>query len=79
MEEALGWEQRAVIGRPFRQTGFSAYENLANGYEKMNRQTGGDSLHRLMQFLPRSFQHLRNFSPNGYEKNRLFHFSCFLI
>lgn len=44
MEEALGWAQRAVTGRPFGQTGFDAYENLATGYEKLNRLPEADSV-----------------------------------
>lgn len=44
MEEALGWAERAVTGRPFGQTSFSAYENLAGGYEKLNRPAEADSV-----------------------------------
>lgn len=44
MEEALGWAERAVTGRPYGQTGFSAYENLAAGYEKLNRRAEADSV-----------------------------------
>lgn len=44
MEEALGWAERAVTGRPYGQTSFSAYENLAGGYEKLNRPAEADSV-----------------------------------
>lgn len=44
MEEALGWAQSAITGRPFGQSGFDAYKNLANGYEKTNRPTQADSV-----------------------------------
>ena len=44
MEEALSWAQSAVTGRPCGQSGFDAYENLANGYEKLNRLPQADSV-----------------------------------
>ncbi len=44
LEEALGWAQRAVYGKPFGQTGFDAYKNLAAGYEKLDRQAQADSV-----------------------------------
>ncbi|HLG40695.1 MAG TPA: DUF2911 domain-containing protein [Chitinophagaceae bacterium] len=44
MEEALGWAQRAVNGRPFAQSGFDSYQNLAYGYGKLNRRTQADSV-----------------------------------
>lgn len=44
MEEALSWAQRAVTGKPFGQTGFDAYDNLANGYEKLNRLAEADEV-----------------------------------
>lgn len=44
MTEALGWAQSAVTGRPFGQSGFDAYENLANGYEKINQLASSDSV-----------------------------------
>ena len=44
MEEALGWAERAVTGRPYGQTGFDAYQNLATGYEKLNRLPEADSV-----------------------------------
>lgn len=44
LEEALGWAERAVTGKPFGQTAFSAYENLANGYEKLGRTAEADSV-----------------------------------
>jgi tetratricopeptide (TPR) repeat protein len=44
MEEALSWAQSAVTGKPFGQSGFDAYENLANGYEKLNRLPQADSV-----------------------------------
>lgn len=43
LEEALTWAQRAVTGQPYAQTGFEAYDNLATGYEKLNRQAEADS------------------------------------
>ncbi|MEQ1676422.1 MAG: DUF2911 domain-containing protein, partial [Chitinophagaceae bacterium] len=44
MEEAMSWAQRAVTGRPFAQTGFDNYQNLAYGYEKMNQVSKADSV-----------------------------------
>ena len=44
MEEALGWAESAISGKPFGQTGFSAYKNLALGYNKMNQQAKADSI-----------------------------------
>jgi hypothetical protein len=44
MEEALSWAERAVTGRPFAQTGFDCYQNLAEGYEKLNRTSQADSV-----------------------------------
>ncbi|MGB8193293.1 MAG: DUF2911 domain-containing protein [Chitinophagaceae bacterium] len=44
MEEALSWAQSAVTGRPFGQSGFDAYQNLAAGYEIMNRLQQSDSV-----------------------------------
>lgn len=44
LEEALGWAERGVTGKPFGQTAFSSYENLANGYEKLGRITEADSV-----------------------------------
>lgn len=44
LEEALQWAQRGVTGKPFGQTAFSAYDNLANGYEKLNRHHQADSV-----------------------------------
>ena len=44
MDEALTWAQSAVTGKPFSQTGFDAYNNLANGYEKLNRVQEADSV-----------------------------------
>jgi hypothetical protein len=44
MEEALSWAQSAITGKPFGQSGFDAYENLATGYEKMNRLYQADSV-----------------------------------
>ncbi len=44
MEEALGWAERAVTGRPYGQTSFSAYENLAGGHEKLTRPAEADSV-----------------------------------
>ena len=44
LEEALGWAEKAVTGKPFGQTGFDAYQNLAMGYEKLNRLPQADSV-----------------------------------
>ena len=44
MEEALGWAQSAITGKPFGQSGFDAYNNLAAGYEKLNRLPQADSV-----------------------------------
>lgn len=44
LEEALMWAQSAVTGKPFGQSGFDAYENLASGYEKLNRAPQADSV-----------------------------------
>ena len=44
LEEALDWAEKAVTGKPFGQTSFSAYENLANGYEKLGRIAEADSV-----------------------------------
>lgn len=44
MEEALSWAQRAVTGRPFAQSGFDSYQNLAYGYAKLNRMSQADSV-----------------------------------
>ena len=44
MEEALTWAQSAVTGRPFGQSGFDAYTNLANGHEKLNHLSQADSV-----------------------------------
>lgn len=44
IEEALVWAQSAVTGRPFGQSGFDAYTNLANGYEKLDRLQQADSV-----------------------------------
>ncbi|MBI3139820.1 MAG: DUF2911 domain-containing protein [Sphingobacteriales bacterium] len=44
MEEALNWAQRAVTGRPFAQSGFDSYQNLAYGYGKLNRLSQADSV-----------------------------------
>lgn len=44
MDEAMVWAQSAVTGKPFGQSGFDAYENLANGYEKINRLSQADSV-----------------------------------
>ena len=44
MDEALAWAESAVTGRPFGQSGFDAYNNLANGYEKLNRLSQADSV-----------------------------------
>ena len=44
LEEALGWAQRAITGKPFGQTPFSTYENLVNGYEKLGRVAEADSV-----------------------------------
>ncbi len=44
MEEALNWAQRAVTGRPFAQSGFDSYQNLAYGYEKLNKVSLADSV-----------------------------------
>lgn len=44
MEEALAWAESAVTGRPFGQSGFDAYNNLENGYEKLNRLPQADSV-----------------------------------
>jgi hypothetical protein len=44
LEEALGWAERAVTGQPYGQTGFDAYQFLATGYEKLNRQHQADSV-----------------------------------
>ncbi len=46
LEEAVGWAEKAVTGKPFGQNGFSAYENLANGYEKLGRT---EEAHATMQ------------------------------
>jgi len=44
IEEALSWAGRAVTGRPFAQTGFDCFQNLAEGYEKLNRTSQADSV-----------------------------------
>ena len=44
LEEALSWAKRSVTGQPFSQSGFEVYKNLANGYEKTNRQLVADSV-----------------------------------
>ena len=44
LEEALGWAKRSVTGQPFAQSGFDVYKNLANGYEKTNREAMADSV-----------------------------------
>lgn len=44
LEEALGWAEKAVTGKPFGQSTFSAYEILATGYEKLGRITEADSV-----------------------------------
>lgn len=44
MDEALGWAQSAVTGKPFGQSGFDAYTNLATGYEKLDRLPQADSV-----------------------------------
>jgi hypothetical protein len=42
LEEALGWAKRAITGI-YGLTGYIALENLANGYEKLNRLPQADS------------------------------------
>ena len=42
--EALSWAESAVTGKPFGQSGFDAYNNLAAAYEKMDRQRKADSV-----------------------------------
>ena len=44
MEEALTWAQSAVTGKPYGETGFNAFEMLAEGYEKLNRLPQADSV-----------------------------------
>lgn len=44
MEEAIGWAQSAITGKPFGQSGYDAYENLATGYEKLNQLAKADSV-----------------------------------
>lgn len=44
LEEALSWAQSAVTGKPFGQSGFDAYTNLATGYEKLDRLAQADSV-----------------------------------
>lgn len=44
MDEAVTWAQSAITGKPFGQSGFDAYENLATGYEKMNQVSKADSV-----------------------------------
>jgi hypothetical protein len=44
MEEALVWAQSAVTGRPFSQSSYDAFDNLAKGYEKLNRISQADSV-----------------------------------
>ncbi len=43
-EEALAWAQRAVTGKPFGQTAYHAYANLAEGYIRLNRLQQADSV-----------------------------------
>ena len=44
MEEAISWAQSGITGKPFGQSGFDAYENLAAGYNKLDRQSQADSV-----------------------------------
>jgi len=44
LEEALSWAKKGITGKPFGQTPFSVYENLANGYEKLGRTAEADSV-----------------------------------
>jgi hypothetical protein len=44
MDEALTWAQGAVTGKPFGQSGYDAYDNLAKGYEKLGRISQADSV-----------------------------------
>jgi hypothetical protein len=44
MEEAIVWAQSAITGKPFGQSGYDAYENLATGYEKLNQLAKADSV-----------------------------------
>jgi len=44
LDEALSWAEQAVTGRPFGQSTFAAYENLANNYKKLNRLSEADSI-----------------------------------
>ena len=44
MEEAIVWAQSAITGKPFGQSGYDAYDNLANGYEKLNQLAKADSV-----------------------------------
>lgn len=44
MEEALVWAESAITGRPFGQSGYDAYENLAGGYDKLGQHAKADSV-----------------------------------
>jgi hypothetical protein len=44
MEEAIRWARRSITGQPFGQSGFDGYNNLANGYTKLNRIAQADSV-----------------------------------
>lgn len=58
MEEALGWAQRAVSGKPFGQTSFDGYRTLAIGYEKLNRFEQADSVMNEGLIMANMNQHL---------------------
>ena len=65
MEEALIWAQSAITGRPFGQSGFDAYNNLAGGYEKLNRTVQADSVMNEGLAIANSTQYI------GYGKRML--------
>ena len=70
LEEALAWAKKAVDGKPFGQTAFVNYQNLALGYEKLNQLEQADSTMRIALRNENSLQRYLTYNSQCIKKGR---------
>ena len=70
LEEALSWAKKAVDGKPFGQTSFVGYQNLAMGYEKLNQAEKADSTMKIALRNENSFQRYLSYNKACIKKGR---------
>lgn len=70
LEEALSWAKKAVDGKPFGQTSYVTYQNLAMGYEKLNQLEKADSIMTIALRNENNLQRYNSYNRECIKKGR---------